>query len=237
MIRVWLIAGISLLAGCESKFEQCMETELPKAYEKAGFGFVDSIPTEGLLRRIGSIRAERLSQLHTGLSTYEEEMQAREDWDLANPPPELNIPGLPEKPVYDCVLGKSEDYVQCAKDFTEASKLFNKQVQDIWAAVYDSDEYRRYQDELIQHENRRNRENTESVPDQIFDEITMLAREAGVTPECKDCSGALLARDLLTGLSVGNERRTEKLVARFKEASEAVQRIASDACNRNGIYK
>ena len=33
MIRIWLIAGMALLAGCESEFERCMRTELPIAYE------------------------------------------------------------------------------------------------------------------------------------------------------------------------------------------------------------
>ena len=36
MIRVWLIAGIALLTGCESEFERCMATELPRAEAESG---------------------------------------------------------------------------------------------------------------------------------------------------------------------------------------------------------
>jgi len=238
VIRIWVIAGITLLAGCESEFERCMATEIPKAYRAAGVDEANPIPTEELLRQAGSARAEQLSQLATDLITYELEERARNEWDLANPPPQLAIPGLPEKPVYDCVLGETEDYVQCAKDFSEASLRFNSpEVQDRWGAVYDSDEYRRHQDAVMQHSNRRNRENTESVSDQIFDQIAKLAGEAGVRPDCRNCSRAQIAHDLLATLIAVNDQRTEELVASFYEAEAAVKEIARDACNRNGIYE
>lgn len=175
-MKIWLIAGIALLAGCESEFERCMATEIPKAYRAAGLEEGNPIPTEELLRKAGSKRAERLSQLATDLITFELEERARNEWDLANPPPTLTISGLPEKPAYDCVLGESKDFVQCARDFSAAMKLHNgPEVQNKFKALRDSDEYRRHQDELMQHRNRRSRETTESVSDRIFDQIATLA--------------------------------------------------------------
>ena len=237
-MRVWLIAGIALLAGCESDFERCMATEIPKAYRAAGLKEGNALPTEELLRQAGLARAERLSQLATDVDTYESEQRAKNEWDLANPPPELSISGLPEKPVYDCVLGESEDYVQCAEDFSEAMQLFNSpEVQNQFTAFYDSDEYKRHQDEVMQHKNRRNRENTRSVSDQIFDQIAKLAGEVGVIPDCRNCSRVQIGRDLLAKLIAGNDQRTEELIASFYAAEAAVKMMASDNCNRNGFYE
>jgi hypothetical protein len=219
-----------------------MATEIPKAYRAAEVDKANPIPTEESLRQAGSARAELLSKLATDVDTFESEERAKKEWDLANPPPELSISGLPEKPVYDCVLEKSKEYVQCAKDFSEASVRFNSpEVQNKVRAFYDSDEYKRHQDEVMQHKNRRKRETKKSVSDQTFDQIAKLAGEVGLMPDCRNCSRVEIGRDLLAKLIAGNDQWTEDQVASSYRAQaaleKAVERIASDTCNRNGIYE
>lgn len=51
MIRIWLIAGIALLAGCESEFERCMSTELPIANEAVGME--DELAASAALETLG----------------------------------------------------------------------------------------------------------------------------------------------------------------------------------------
>ena len=48
MIRIWVIAGITLLAGCETEFERCMATELPRA--EAAIGLTDEREAKTVLK-------------------------------------------------------------------------------------------------------------------------------------------------------------------------------------------
>ena len=216
------------LIGCESDFQKCMNTELPRAEELSG---IEAELEAG--RRLVAMRdfVNQMYDMDAGVKL----------WGKENPPP----PGMPKYPAYSC-SGFGAAYDECRSAHDKAVEIYKAGV-DAWESTPDGRSWTNLRDQEVERLGLKtgfptaDDEKLERMQDEFYEVRTTLLESRSLIYQCyedSDCDEyGLLESDYYDVLKKSFSEAIQNNLDTVSDLVEKSAELAMVTCNSNGLYE